>query len=183
LVNEELDTANVIFKDKLDAVDTELNDVITRLSKLYDALETGKLSLDDLAPRIRELRMRQDALSKARVQVEAEIVAQGTEYVDVKMVKSYANDLRSLLEETDLTQSKAFLRSFIKRIVIDGKKVIMQYNLPMPSDEKNQQLVAVLPIDTPGGPNVTFAKPIDTFFELSITSAPSPFGEQNFEYR
>jgi len=34
-----------------------------------------------------------------------------------------------------------------------------------------------------GGPNVTFAKPIDTFFELSITSAPSPFGEQNFEYR
>ena len=24
-----------------------------------------------------------------------------------------------------------------------------------------------------GGPKVTFAKPIDTFFELSITSAPS----------
>jgi hypothetical protein len=34
-----------------------------------------------------------------------------------------------------------------------------------------------------GGPNVTFAKPIDTFFELSINSAPSPFGEQNFEHR
>ena len=35
-------------------VDTELMDVRARLSKLYDALETGKLELNDLAPRIVE---------------------------------------------------------------------------------------------------------------------------------
>ena len=183
LVNEELDSAHVVLKDKLDAFDTELNDVRARLSRLYDALETGKLSLDDLAPRIRQLRMRQNELSKSRVQVEAEIVAQGTQHVDVEMVKSYVQDLRSLLEETDFTGSKTFLRSFIKQIVIDGKKAVIHYNLPMPPDGKRKQLVGVLPIDTLGGPNVTFAKPIDTFFEFSITSAPSPFGEQNFEYR
>jgi len=32
-----------------------------------------------------------------------------------------------------------------------------------------------------GGPNITFAKPIETFFELSISSAPPSFGEQNHE--
>ena len=38
--------------------------------------------------------MKETALSE----VEAEMVAQGTQQVDVEMVKSYAQDLRSLLE-------------------------------------------------------------------------------------
>jgi len=67
-----------VLKDKLDAIDAESKDIRARLSKLYDALETGKLCLDDLAPRIRELRTREDELSKNRVQVEAEISGTGS---------------------------------------------------------------------------------------------------------
>lgn len=77
LVNEELDSTHGILRDRLDTIDAELNDVRLRLSKLYDALETGKLSLDDLASRIKELRTRQDELHKARLQLEAEMAAQG----------------------------------------------------------------------------------------------------------
>jgi hypothetical protein len=54
LVNEELDSAQSLLKDKLAVIDAELNDVGARLSKLYDALETSKLSLDDLSPRIKK---------------------------------------------------------------------------------------------------------------------------------
>ena len=180
-MNQELDSAQVVFRNKLDAIDTELNDIRARLSKLYDALETGKLSLNDLSPRIRELRMRQDELSRARVLAESEIVAQGIEHIDAEIVKAYADDLKSLLEEPDFTQSKAFLRSFVKRIEIDADKAVIQYNLPVPSDKKREHLVGVLPIDTLGGPNITFAKPIETFFELSIGSAPPSFGGQNYE--
>ena len=54
-----------------------MNEVLLRLAKLYDALETGKLSLDDLAPRIKELRTRQDELSKPRLQIETEDITQG----------------------------------------------------------------------------------------------------------
>jgi len=150
LVNEELDSSNVIFQDKLDAVDAELSDVKARLSRLYDALETGKLNLDDLSPRIKELRIRHDELMKARVQLEADMVVQGTEHVDIETVKSYAQDLRSLLEETDLSLTKAFLRSFVKRVVIDGDQVVIDYNLPVPLEER-KQLAGVLPIDTPSG--------------------------------
>ena len=61
--------------------------------------------LEDLAPRIRELRTRQDELDKNRVQVEAEIVAQGTQQVDVESVKSYAQDLLPLPPEEKKKQS------------------------------------------------------------------------------
>ena len=39
----------------------------------------------------------------------------------------------------------------------------------------------VLGIAPFGGPNKTFAKPIETFFERSIGSAPPSFGGQNHE--
>ncbi len=151
LVNAELDSSHGLLKEKLDAIDVELDDVKARLTKLYDALETGKLSLDDLAPRIKELKTRQDDLGKARVQTEADLVLEGVQHVDVETVKSYAQDLRSLLEESDFTQSKAFLRSFVKRIVINGSQAKIQYHLPMPPDGKKMQSIGVLPIDTFGG--------------------------------
>ncbi len=64
----------------LDICDAELRDIKARLSRLYDVLETGKLGLDDLAPRIKELKRRQDELSKNRVQVEADMVVQGEKW-------------------------------------------------------------------------------------------------------
>ncbi len=45
LVNEELGSASVELKERLDTCDTELRDVNTRLSRLYDVLESGKLDL------------------------------------------------------------------------------------------------------------------------------------------
>ena len=114
-------------------------------------LETGKLVLDELVPRIRELKARQDDLSKARVQVEAEMVARGVDQVDVALVQRYAKDLRNLLEDSDFTERKAFLRSFVKKIVVDNEEVTVYYKLPLPPDGKSKDKIAVLPIDTFGG--------------------------------
>lgn len=172
LVNEELDSAHGLLKDKLDVIDAELSDVKARLSKLFDALETGKLSLDDLSPRIKDLKARQDALTKARVQIEADMVVEGVQHVEVEAVKTYAQDLRNLLEEGDFTQSKTFLRSFVKKVIINGDKAKILYRLPMPPDGKRTQSVGVLPIDTPGGPkgtrtNYADARVARTFYALN----------------
>jgi len=151
LVNEELKSTSSELRERLDTCDAELKDVKARLSRLYDALETGKLGLDDLAPRIRELKIRQDELSKSRVQIEADMVVQGVGQVDVDVVKAYAQDLRGLLEESDFTERKAFLRSFIKRIEVNKDQVTIHYQLPLPQGDKETVTVEVLPIVTLGG--------------------------------
>jgi len=122
-----------------------------RLSKLYDALETKKLSLDDLAPRIKELRSQQDELSKARLLLEAEKVTRVVKHVDAKIVKAYARDLESLLGEVGVLEAKAFLCSFIRRIEIDGENARVDYTLPIPPDGKTRESLAVLPMVTLGG--------------------------------
>jgi thiamine biosynthesis protein ThiC len=53
----------------------------------------------DLSPRIKELKARQDELTKDRVQVEADLIVEGVQHVEVETVKAYARDLRSLLDE------------------------------------------------------------------------------------
>ena len=151
LINMELDSTHDIRKEKLDAINAELSDVEIRLSKHYDALETEKLSLDDLAPRIKELRVRQDELSKARLLVEAEKITRVVKHVDVEIVKGYAQDLQGLLGETEVLERKAFLRSFIKRIEIDGGSAKIHYVLPMPPDGKMKESLEVLPMVTVGG--------------------------------
>ena len=151
LVNQELDSGNDILKEKLDATAAELNDVQARLSKLYDALETRKLSLDDLAPRIRDLRSRQEELTRARLQLQLEQQTSKARHLNARTVRAYAEDLSHLLDEARVAESKAFLRSFIKRIEINGGSARLHYIVPVPPETGEGESVGVLSMATLGG--------------------------------
>ncbi|MFC2014036.1 zinc ribbon domain-containing protein [Chloroflexota bacterium] len=130
LVNAELDAGHVLIKEKTSNIDSEIYEVENRLTRLYDALESGKLDLNDLALRIKELRAKQDEPSKARVVAEAEMTLQGYHQLDIDAVRSYWN----ILDESEVAQRKAFLRWFVKKIVVEKKKVKLCYNFPVPPD-------------------------------------------------
>jgi site-specific DNA recombinase len=167
LVNEELESASSQLKEQLDIIDAELEDVRARLSRLYEALETGKLELDDLAPRLRELKSQQEELIKRRAQVEAEMAVHGVGQVDVSLVRSYARDLCSLLEESDFTERKAFLRSFVRKIVVNKTEVTVHYKLPLPPEGKSEDQITVLPLDTCGGAQWTEQRTFTLAFSIA----------------
>jgi site-specific DNA recombinase len=62
-----MDAAASEHRQRLQTVVEEIADIKRRLEKLYDALETGTVSLDDLAPRIQQLRLRQEQLQVTSV--------------------------------------------------------------------------------------------------------------------
>jgi hypothetical protein len=45
-----MDTSIVKYREELDIISTGVTGINSRLEKLYDALETGKIELDDLSP-------------------------------------------------------------------------------------------------------------------------------------
>ena len=79
------------------------------------------------------------------------MVVQGVHKVDASIVKGYARDLHTLLEEAEISERKAFLKSFIKRITMDVDKVTVNYKLPLPNKSKDGLTLSALPIDTSGG--------------------------------
>ena len=81
---------------------------------------------------------------------------QGYQQIDIDAVRLYVEDLRNLLDESEMAQRKAFLRSLVKKIIIEKEKVKLYYNIHIPpdghADGKEMEEVGVLTIDTPTGP-------------------------------
>jgi len=88
MVNEEMDSCTSEYKKQLDAIDFEFQEVSRRLGKLYDAPETDKLGLNDLAPRIQELRQRQDHLTQAKQELEDKFTDRRVQLLDLKFVEN-----------------------------------------------------------------------------------------------
>ena len=79
------------------------------------------------------------------------MTAQGVKDLDKETIKSYVSDLRQLLEETEAVERKSFLRSFVKKIVVEDMQVTIYSTLPMPKDSSDREEKEVLPIVTSGG--------------------------------
>ncbi len=150
LVNGELlDTANRHEKE-LDQTERQLAKVSSKLTKLYVALESGKLELDDLAPRIRELRAYQHELQQQRDNLLSRIESNNPEKLDANEVMSYANELGQVLGEASFLQQKTFLRRFVKRAEINPKGVVLHYTIPLPLENNRTSTKEVLCINKDG---------------------------------
>jgi len=131
LVNEEMQTASIEQRRRLASIAGEIDRINSRLQRLYDALETGTLSLEDLAPRIRQLRKHQEQLQATKWKLETALSDKKVELADKETISEYVLDLRSLLSKGSLTERKAFIKSFVKEVQVTGKQVILSYSIPV----------------------------------------------------
>ena len=149
LVREEMDGNSAQFREHLDGIERELADVDRRLTRLYEALETSKLTLDDLAPRIQGLRHRQEQLQAARGEVQAHLHGRKKELVDLQTVVSYAEDLRAVLSQGSLAERKAFIRSFVREVSVAKDHAVLRYTMPLPPDgqdpERIEEVLSIVP--------------------------------------
>jgi hypothetical protein len=110
MLAEAMDSASIQWREYLDPLDRKLNEVGKRLGRLYEALETGKLGLDDLAQRTHDLKQRQDKFQTGRDEVAGRVRGRKKELVDLATVEAYAEDLQTVLSEGNLTERKTFIK-------------------------------------------------------------------------
>ena len=144
LVNEEMDAQASEYRDRLDTVIREIDETNHRLSRLYDALETGSLTMEDLAPRIRDLRQRQKQLETSRLELETSLSDRRVELADLGLVTEYAADLRNALTYSSLADQRAFIRSFVKEVKVTGTDALLTYTMPLPPQGITQEWAGVL---------------------------------------
>lgn len=151
LVNDEMDVAAAGHGQHLKTIINEIADTSSRLERLYDALETGILRLEDLAPRIQQLRCRQEQLQATRLELEQHLSDKRVELADLATVTHYVEDLRNILSEGSLAERKVFIRSFVKEVTVTGKKVALTYTMPLPPEGTIEGQIAVPSIVQHGG--------------------------------
>lgn len=154
LVNAEMNESQAAIGDELAVIGGNLQDREKRLRSLYDALETTKLSLDDLAPRIKELRADIALLESKRDELTSLSSVSSPTAVENSVIESMVADLNALLKTGSIADQKTFLRSFIKGVTVTDKKVDIAYLMPQRPACKPRG-PRVLSIDKIGSPGWT----------------------------
>ena len=98
----------------LETIEAELTEVRRRLDRLYSLVETTDLDMADVTPRIRDHRERlESSAAEARA-----ILSQRRDILDdVNTIAAYAQDMSEFLNESELTERRPFIETFVKEIV------------------------------------------------------------------
>ena len=114
------------------------------MEHLYDAIETGKLDLDDIVVRIRELRSRQDLLQTRRLEIESQMSDKKVGLADLESITECVDDLHELLTEGSPAERRTFIRGFVKEVKVTGNEVVLSYTMPILPDNMTMDEDGVL---------------------------------------
>ena len=165
ITREEMDSSIGSQRENLEMLEGQIADAEIRLDHLYDALEKGSFSNEELAPRIRKLQSRKSELELAKQRLNYSIQSKLIEAPDIEKVRKYVADLQSLLVSSPIIEQKAFLKEFIKSIVFGSEEMTINYTLPVDSAGTTADVTGVLPFIIHGEPyrNRTCNHPIKSY--------------------
>ena len=89
------------------------------------------MEIDDLAPRLKELRAEQRELSENMDEARDDVNQVGHEPLDAVAMEKYVADLQNLLQSASFMECKAFLASFVRRVEFDKRQVRIEYTAPV----------------------------------------------------
>ena len=137
LVDEEMDGEAAEQRRRLEVIDAELEDVKRTLNRVWDYIETtDNVDVADAAARIRERQERQCLLEDAAAEARAFLAQRRSVLDDESTVTAYAKAMRDFLNESDLTERRSFIESFVKEIVVSPGQAEVYYTIPMPLDSR-----------------------------------------------
>ena len=134
VVDEEMDGIAQEQRKRLRIIEDELEDVKRRLGRIWNAIETSDIEMADASDRIKEHRERKERLEDAAADARAILSERRAHLDDVKTISAYAKDMRDFLNESELTERRSFIESFVKEIIVIPGDALIRYTVPMPDD-------------------------------------------------
>ena len=134
LLDEEMDGVAREQRERLETIEEELEDVKKRLGRIWQVIETTDIEMADASERIREHRERKEKLEIAAEEARA-LLSDRRQFLDsADTIAAFAADMSEFLKSSELTETKAFVRSFVKEIVVKPGRAAIVYSIPTPED-------------------------------------------------
>ena len=134
MVDEEMDEVVREQRGKLEAIEDELEEVHRRLDRVWHIVETTDLDVSDASSRIKEHRDRQEKLEVAAKEARS-VLAQRRMLLDsADTIAEFAKDMSRFLMTSDITETKAFIQTFVKEIGVRPGNATIHYTIPTPPD-------------------------------------------------
>ena len=134
LMDEEMDGVAAEQRERLENIEAELIEVRRRLDRVWHVIENSELDISDATSRIREHRERQEKLEIAAEEARALLSERRAVLDNVDTIAAFAEDMSDFLMTSEITESRAFIKSFVKEIKVKPGKATVFYTLPTPPD-------------------------------------------------
>ena len=134
MLDEEMDGVAREERERLETIEAELEEVRRKMDRLWHIVESSDMEVNDILPRLRVHQERQAQLEAAAEEARS-VLAERRELLDsADVVASFAAEMSAFLKTSDVTETKAFIRSFVKRISVRPGRPVIRYTIPTPQD-------------------------------------------------
>ena len=134
VVAKELDGLVREQRRRLETIESELADVRRRLGRLWDIVETTDDVPADMDIRIKANSERRSLLEASLKEAESILSQRRSVKNDLEAIVARAQDMGEFLNESELSERKAFAETFVRKIVVKPRKAVIYYAVPLPGD-------------------------------------------------
>ena len=136
MVDEEMGRVSREQRKRLRTIEDELADVKRQLGRIWRYIATSDTVMADASLHIKELQDRQERLEDAAEDARAVLAQRLKVLDDVNAITAYAKEMRDFLDESEPTERRTFIKSFVKEIVVAPGDALLRYTIPMPDDSR-----------------------------------------------
>ena len=134
LLDEEMDGVAREQRQNLETIEDELEEVKRKLDRIWQIVESTDLDMADASERILEHRHRREQLEAAAEEART-VLAERRDLLDsADTIAAFANEMSEFLKTSELTETKAFVRSFVKEVQVRPGTATIIYTIPTPED-------------------------------------------------
>ena len=135
LLDEEMDGVASEQRQRLEGVEEELEEVKKQLGRVWHFIsKSDSVDVAAASDHIVELRERKENLESAADEARA-VLAERRQYLDsADTIATFAEEMSEFLRISELTETKAFVHSFVKEIEVRPGRAAIVYSIPTPED-------------------------------------------------
>ena len=109
-----------------------------KLGRIWHFVETTDIDMADASDRIKEHRERQERLEDGLMPGPS---SRSAVLDDVNTIAAYAQDMSELLNESELTERRAFIETFVKEIAVMPGDALLRYTIPISQSTRKAQVL------------------------------------------
>ena len=135
LLDEEMDGVARDQRHMLESIDGELEEVKNQLGRVWHFIaRSDSVDVAEASDLIVELRERKEKLEVATEEARA-LLKERRQFLDsADTIAAFAAEMSDFLKTSELTETKAFVGSFVKEVVVKPGRAAIVYSIPTPDD-------------------------------------------------
>ena len=135
IVDEEMDGVASEQRDRLDTIDGELEEVKKQLGRVWQFIaRSDSVDVAEASDLIVELRQRKETLEITAEEARALLKERRQLLDSADTIAAFAEDMSEFLKKSELTETRAFVHSFVKKIEVKPGRATIVYSIPTPDD-------------------------------------------------